>query len=136
MLCLPFEQFVSDGPAFVRAIVRFAGTAQGDGALDGLPFDNRSNRAPSTVGTERRRLRNKLGVRSELNPTPVFGPKAFATIPPELLERAIRPRAGAEELERRLRETVDAFVGDRYAESNRRTAELARVDLAALGWTL
>jgi hypothetical protein len=136
VLCLPFEQFVSDGPAFVGAIVRFAGTAPGDGALDGLPFDNRSNRAPSTVGTERRRLRNKLGVRSELNPTPVFGPKAFATIPPELLERAIRPRAGAEELDRRLRETVDAFVGDRYAESNRRTAELARLDLAALGWTL
>ena len=136
MLCLPFEQFVSDGPVFVGAIVRFAGTTPGDGALDGLPFDNRSNRAPSTVGTERRRLRNKLGVRSELNPTPVFGPKAFATIPPELLERAIRPRAGAEELERRLRETVDASWAIATARATGGLAELARVDLAALGWTL
>jgi hypothetical protein len=37
--------------------------------------------------------------------------------------------------EDRLRRTVDEIVGDRYAESNRRTGELIGVDLAAYGWT-
>jgi len=31
---------------------------------------------------------------------------------------------------------VDAFVGDRYLESNRQTARLAGADLAGFGWRL
>lgn len=136
VLCLPFEQLAFDGPAFARAIADFGGRPLGEGELGALPFDDRSNRAPSAAGIERQRRRNKLGVRSELNPTPVFGAAAFERLSPELVARALRPRRDAAELQRRLSETVDAFVGNRYAESNRRTAELAGTDLAALGWRL
>jgi hypothetical protein len=136
VLCLPFEQLASDGPAFAGAVAAFAGRPLGEEELAALPFDDRSNRAPSAAGIERQRRRNKLGVRSELNPTPVFGAAAFERLSPELVVRALRPRRDDAELERKLNETVDAFVGDRYAESNRRTAELAGLDLAALGWRL
>jgi hypothetical protein len=136
VLCLPFEQFVADGPAFVGAIRRFAGRPPDRSALEALPFDERSNRAPSAAGTERRRRRNKLGVRSEVNPSPVFAPEAFECLSPVLLERALRTNIDAVELERRLRRTVEAFVGGRYTESNRRTARLTGIDLASFGWTL
>jgi hypothetical protein len=43
-------------------------------------------------------------------------------------------RALSDRSERRLREAVAAAVGDRYAESNRATAELFGVDLAGYGW--
>jgi hypothetical protein len=136
VLCVPFEQFVGDGPAFVAAIAGFAGRALGDDELRALPIGERSNTAPSAAGTERQRRRNKLGVRSELNPVPVFSPATFGRFPRKLVDRVVRPRAERCELERLLRETVAAFVGDRYAESNRRTAELAGLDLAAFGWPL
>jgi hypothetical protein len=136
VLCLPFEQLASDGPAFAGAIARFAGRPFGQEELGALPYDDRSNQAPSAAGTERQRRRNKLGVRSELNPTPVFGAAAFERLSPELVARALRPRLDAAELERSLTETVDAFVGDRYLESNRRTARLAGADLATFGWRL
>ena len=136
VLCLPFEQLASDGPAFAGAIARFGGRPFGHEELGALPYDDRSNQAPSAAGTERQRRRNKLGVRSELNPTPVFGAAAFERLSPELVARALRPRLDAAELERRLTETVDAFVGDRYLESNRRTARLAGADLATFGWRL
>jgi hypothetical protein len=136
VLCLPYEQFVRDGPAFVGAIARFAGRPLDDARLGALPFDHRSNRAPSAAGTERQRRRNKLGVRSELNPAPLLDQTSFARIPPKLLARVLRLRLDSAELERRLRDTVEAFVGDRYAASNRRTGELARVDLARFGWPL
>jgi hypothetical protein len=136
VLCLPFEQFVADGPAFVGAIARFAGRPPSGSALGALPFDQRANRAPSAAGIERRRRRNKLGVRSEVNPAPVFAPESFERLSPVLLERALRTSLDAAELERGLRRTVDAFVGDRYAESNGRTAGLTGIDLASFGWTL
>jgi len=136
VLCLPLEQFVADGPGFVGAIGRYVGRPFAEAELAALPFDDRSNRAPSAAGVERRRRRNKLGVRSEVNPTPVFAPAAFERLSPELLARAVSLSGNRDEFERRLREAVEVFVGDRYAKSNRRTAELSGVDLGSFGWTL
>jgi hypothetical protein len=134
VLCLPFEWLVADGAAFVAAIGSFAGRPLADDELALLPFGDSSNSAPSAVGIERQRRRNKLGVRSELNPTPMLGPAAFGRIPRKLLSWASRPRADAAQLERKLRETVAMLVGERYRESNRRTAELVDIDLAGFGW--
>ena len=52
---------------------------------------------------------------------------------PNVLERPFAERlaAGADA---RLRRVVEAIVGDRYAESNRATAELTGLDLASYGW--
>ena len=42
----------------------------------------------------------------------------------------------AERSEQSLKQAVAEAVGDRYVESNRKTAELLGVDLAAYGWML
>ncbi len=133
LLCLPFEQFVADGPSFVAAIARFAGPPLPDPVLAALPFGERSNRAPSAAKIELVRRRNRLGTRSELNPSPILSEAVFDRIPRKLLRGALRPRGGAR-LERDLRQRVWVLVGERYAESNGRTARLVDVDLAAYGW--
>lgn len=56
------------------------------------------------------------------------------------LGRALRrvddslPESVSERLSARHRAQIDVLVGDRYLESNRRTSELADVDLASFGW--
>jgi hypothetical protein len=135
VLCLPFEQFVTDAPAFVSVIAEFAGRPLSADVLAELPFDARTNRAPSAARIERQRRRNKLGVRSEVNPSPMLGERLFERIPPKLLGRILQPR-DARELEQRLWDSVADVIGDRYAESNRRTSELIGIDLAARGWTV
>jgi hypothetical protein len=98
----------------------------------GLPYDERSNRAPSARSVEERRRVNKLGVRSEVNPSPLMSPAAFGRLPRPLVRRVLKPYSGwADEA---LRARAAAAIGDRYAESNRRTAELTGLDLAAYGW--
>jgi hypothetical protein len=42
----------------------------------------------------------------------------------------------AERSEQSLKQAVAEAIGDRYVESNRTTAELLGVDLAAYGWML
>jgi hypothetical protein len=124
---LAYEGFATDPRGFVAAVCAFAARE----APEDLPYDARENKAPSAAGLEAQRRRNRLGFRSELNPTPALPAGLVRRLP----KRFFRPpdRAAAEA---HLRETVERAVGDRYRESNRRLAELTGLDLAALGWML
>ncbi len=118
VLALTFEQFGGDAAGFVGAIGDFAGRPLGDGVVAALPLDARENAAPSARAIEAKRRKN-FTVRSELNP-------AVAAAPPE--------RDAPDD--QALRRAVERAVGDRYAASNGRTAELTGIDLARYGWSL
>jgi hypothetical protein len=139
VLALPFEQFVREPPAFVAEIGRFAGRPVEEEVLASLPYDAKSNPAPSAIGVALERRRNRLAVRSELNPAPVFesGPmKRLTKVAEGSAIESLLPRRLAARSEASLREAVAEIVGNRYAESNRRTAELTGIDLGAYGWTV
>jgi len=125
---LAFEQFVREPEDFVRAVAEFGGVHVDPARL---ALGERENRAPSAAGLEAQRRRNRLGRRSELNPSPPL-PGAVAALVPKAL---LRPR-DRDAAESRLRETVERAVGDRYRESNRRLAKLTGLDLGELGWTV
>jgi len=138
VLVLPYEQFVRDGRGFVAAIGQFAGRAIPDEVLDALPYGTRSNRAQSALAVELSRPLNLFGPRSDLNPAPVFQSRLLFSLAKQIRRLdpstmpALRERAAHSESE--LRRIVDEDVGDRYVESNRTTAELTGIDLAAFGW--
>ena len=134
VLALTFEQFAANPVAFVQEIAQFAGRPLGADALRSLPFEERSNRSPPAPAIELRRWLNKLGVRSELNPAPIFTSKAVKRLGIEVQRTTLVPRALAARGDAKLRETVAATIGDRYVESNRISAELTGTDLASLGW--
>jgi hypothetical protein len=136
VLALAFEQFVADGRAFAARIGEFAGAPLPEETLASLPYDARPKAAPTAVGVAWRRRLNLLGVTTDLNPSPL--------LPSRLIKRlalnAGRPEHVPRRIERRqeakLRETIASVVGERYAESNRLTAELTGIDLGALGWSI
>lgn len=134
VLALTFEDFASDPAAFVQRIAEFAGRRLEADTLESLPFAQLSNPSPSAPAIELRRWLNKLGVQSELNPSPLLTSDAVKRLGIKVQETTLVPRTLAARGEARLRETVAATVGDRYVESNRKTAELTGIDLASLGW--
>jgi hypothetical protein len=134
VLALTYEQFVADPRAFVAEIGSFAGRPLSNEVLGSLPFATKTNPAvPVTAIAVRRRL-NALGVCSDLNPAPPFASPAFWRLGKQLDRAALVPRQVVAKEEAKLRAAVAETVGDRYVESNRITAELTGVDLAAYGW--
>jgi hypothetical protein len=138
VLALPFERFVRDGAGFVVDIGAFAGRPFTAELLDSLPYDRRSNVAPTAAVIAVRRRLNRLVKRSELNVSPVFPSKRAARVADRWsrsgwLEHAAARLPGSQ-TEAQLRQQVDELVGDRYIDSNRETAELLGVDLGAYGW--
>ena len=95
---------------------------------------NQSGPAALTVMLMRRL--NRFDARADLNQMPVFELRSARRLRKRLRSSDPFSSAGrlAEWAEARLRQEVAEAVGDRYAESNRRTAELIGIDLAALGW--
>jgi hypothetical protein len=83
---------------------------------------------------------NRLAPRTELNPGPALESRAAQWLrkrlkKPNVLEGTFARRAAAS-ADARLRRIVDETVGDRYAESNRRTAELTELGLPSYGWPI
>jgi hypothetical protein len=120
VLALPYELFRRDPQEFV------------------VPFTFVENPAwPTTTLGARRRANILLGGR--LNPWAPLDAKAGLG---GVLRRSLRavgsraPDRVAASATRRLSMTVEAAVGDRYRESNRRTAELTGIDLATFGYAL
>jgi hypothetical protein len=140
VLALTYEQFCAEPAAFVADIARFAGRPPSSELLASLPFETRSNASPSAGAIELRRRLNRLGWVSEVNPAPVFTSAAIARPVRRLAEAVDRatfvPRRVGAASDDALRMLVEKTVGDRYTASNRVTAELSGIDLAALGWTL
>jgi hypothetical protein len=138
VLTLAFEQFVREPADFVAEIGRFAGLPVSGELLDSLPFEARVNPAFSAAKTEVRRRRNRL-VRSELNPAPLLESrplKRLTRFTESTGFEALVPDRLAARKEASLRRAVAEIVGDRYAESNRATAELTGIDLGGYGWTV
>jgi hypothetical protein len=135
VLALTYEQFVADPAAYVGEIARFAGLTLGDDVLGSLPFGEKSNPAPAAAALAVRRRLNRLGVATDVNPAAPLGSKRALRLARQV-ERARLPRRLEEKSERDLLELVAEIAGDRYVASNRITAELTGLDLAAYGWML
>jgi hypothetical protein len=136
VLALPFDEFVADGRAYVERIAEFAGRPVPTDVLDRLPYGHREKVRTTSAGTLAvvRRL-NQFTPRTDVNPTPFAQSRFAQRIADGLVERDwLRPRsAGAEG---RLRSQVDEWAGTRFAESNRRLAELTGADLGSYGWVV
>ncbi len=134
VLALTYEQFVADPRTFVAEIARFAGKPLSEEALDSLPFDRKTNPGPPATAIAARRMLNGLGVRSDLNPAPPLSSPVFWRLGKRIDRLSLAPRQTVEREEAKLRRTIEETVGERYVESNRRTAELIGVDLGSYGW--
>jgi hypothetical protein len=134
VLALTYEQFVADPRSFVAELARFAGRPLDAETLDSLPYESKTNPGPPASAIGARRWLNGLGVRSDLNPAPPLASPVFWRLGKRIDRLSLVPAVTAAREEAKLRRTVAEVVGERYVESNRRTAELIGVDLAAYGW--
>jgi hypothetical protein len=136
VLVLPYDQFTLQPADFVAAICAFAGRPASDRLLSSLPYRDVRRQSHTALELSIRRRGNAFG-RSELNPAPALDSKLLRRVM-KTAEHAARGRLVPERTrakrEASLRETVDRIVGDRFRESNRRTAELTGLDLAGYGW--
>jgi hypothetical protein len=136
VLVLTFDQFIREPAAFVSAICAFAGRAASDRLLASLPYDYVRRPSHSALELSIRRRGNAFA-RSELNPVPALDSKLLRRMM-KMAEHVSTARLVPEQVrakrEAALRATVGRIIGDRYRESNRRTAELAGLDLAGYGW--
>lgn len=138
VLVVPYELLRSEPERFVGTIVQFARVALPPGFLDSLPVDHRPNLASSAAETRVKRSVNRLASRSDLNPAPLLvapGLAALASRRGHQVDRLL-PGLVARRLEQRDRERVAAAVGDRFARSNRTTADLCGLDLASHGYSV
>jgi hypothetical protein len=140
VLVLTYEQFRADPAAFVGEIARFAGRPLESGALRSLAFDTISNKSPSAAEIGVLRQLNKLSSASQRNAFPLYGSAAkngfLRRLAAVLEQHKVAPRRVSARREAALRLQVAETVGDRYAASNRVTADLTGIDLATLGWML
>ena len=136
VLTLPFDFFIRDGRGFVERVAAFAGRPVPAHVLDRLPYGENVNQSPAALTVMLMRRLNRFDARADLNQMPVFELHSARRLRKRLRSSDPFSSAGrlAEWAEARLRQEVAEAVGDRYAESNRRTAELIGIDLAALGW--
>jgi hypothetical protein len=139
VLVLPYEQLVGDREGFVRHVADFAGRPVPGDVLARMLKTKPTNPAQSALVLGATRALNRFGPRNELSPAPILDSPRVAALAKrvrEKLDPAELPFARdlAARSEQRLRERVAAAVGDRYAESNRITAELFDLDLAGHGW--
>jgi hypothetical protein len=132
VLVLPFEQLRRDREGFATAIARFAGAC---GTIDEVR-GGRDNVAFSALSTALKRRLNLVLVRDATNPNaPVDDPSVNEALMARLrrLDRRV-PGPVHTRFEDRLRREAELLVGDRFRESNARTAELTGLPLAELGY--
>jgi hypothetical protein len=133
VLALPFEVLASNPDLFVDSIVGFAG-AKDPGVLP--PEARNAGLSPLAVGVKRRF--NLLFVRDTVNPAAPFDLRSWRG----RLERAIEltDRRVPTVVRRMGNKRAKRFIGDalsgRFRESNRITASLTGIDLAAFGYDI
>jgi Sulfotransferase family len=138
VLVLPYESFRSEPELFVSSVAGFAGVTLREELLEALPLEARPNLATSRAATRIKRAINRLAARTDVNPAPLMNlPRieAFARRHVDVVDRVI-PGFVAEGLERADRDRVAEAVGDRFDDSNRVTAGLCGLDLAAHGYSI
>jgi hypothetical protein len=141
VLALPYEELVRDRRGFLTRIGEFAHNPVPEDVLDEMTDAKRRNPAQSALVLETTRVLNRFGPRNELNPAPLVESELLhgaATKMRKKLDPGNVPalRVLAQRSEQSLKRAVAEAVGDRYVESNRITAELLGIDLAAYGWML
>jgi hypothetical protein len=141
VLALPYEELVRDRRGFLTRIGDFAGRPVPERVLAEMSDAKRRNPAQSALVLGATRVLNRFGPRNELNPAPLFESALLHGVAARMrkkLDPANLPvtRALGERSEESWKQAVEEAVGDRYVASNRITAELLGVDLAAYGWML
>jgi hypothetical protein len=135
VLVLTYEQFVRDPATFLGAISAFAGRPLAPEVLATVPVETRSNPSPSATAIGLSRRINSLGGRrTEVDPAPLFRSRLLAKAARRAERARFVPRRLDARNEARLRQVVAEAIGDRFVQSNRATAELTGIDLAAYGW--
>lgn len=135
LLVLPFEQMKADSLAFVRRIASFAGTPP----VHELPnaSKKRNKRRPMTMQAVRRTA-NRLLTRTELNEDGLLRfhslHKPFWRAAPAF--RRVTPAALDSRLATRQTRIIRDYVGNFYADGNRRASELLGLDLGEFGYTV
>jgi hypothetical protein len=131
LLVLAYEELARDPLAFAERICRHAGVEPPEVAPEGVRYAALS---PATLVLKR--PFNRLFVRNTLSPAAPFYVKnhehrfeRVERLVPAFLSRHLRRRWRAE-----VEERVAVHAGERYAASNRATAALTGIDLAALGY--
>lgn len=129
VLVLPFETLARDRLAFCNRLVGFGGGR----VLSSVPSQaTRSSRSWSVLGLQR--ALNFAFYRDSSNPAAPF------RIPRANRVADVVSLVGLGALDRRakhrVRAAVDAFVGERYAESNRQTQAYVTDSLGELGYTM
>lgn len=127
VLVLTQEQLAAGELDFCRRVARFAGLPEPVSAPRGERYP-----ALSAFALVLKRPFNRRFVRNSLSPA---APR-YVKDHERRFERLDRwlPALLSRPLERRWRREVEIAVNDRYAASNRRTAELTGLDLAGLGY--
>lgn len=132
VLVLPYELLNERPSLFLKQIRDFAG-AQVSGPFDKL---GRVNASSSALTLRPKRQVNKWVVRTPLNPSPV--------LPLRVDNESFRAALG--KMDRKLPESwrlasnrpwhrlAEELIGERYNESNVRTAKLTKLDLCAFGY--
>jgi hypothetical protein len=139
VLAMPYEQLAGDRAGFITQVAEFGGRPVEQDVLRRIVKQSTRNTAQSALVLGLTRPLNLLSAPTELNPAPVVGSKRITAITARA-RRKLDPadlgavRALADRSERRLREKAIEAIGDRYVESNRRTAALTGIDLAQYGW--
>jgi hypothetical protein len=137
VLALPYEQFAADPASFTARIGEFAGRPIPEDVLSALRFERRRHKSPSAAAISINRRLNRVFVRADVNPAPIFeshfAERIGRRIDPRRIERVV-PERLARRSDGSLRALVAKLVGDRYAASNRLTEELTGIDLGAYGW--
>jgi hypothetical protein len=140
VLTLPYELFARDGRAFVKRIADLGGRSIPGDVIETLRYRRRSNRARSALTIAAVRRLNRFTEHTELNPAPVGEWRSAARLSDWLQRTEALDTGLTKSLETRsqenLRRAVDEWASDRYADSNRRLADLIGVDLAANGWVV
>lgn len=140
VLTLPYELFARDGRAFVKRIADLGGRSIPGDVIETLRYRRRSNRARSALTIAAVRRLNRFTEHTELNPAPVGEWRSAARLSDWLQRTEALDTGLTKSLEARsqenLRRAVDEWASDRYADSNRRLADLIGVDLAANGWVV
>jgi hypothetical protein len=134
VLVLPFERLRADPRGFVAAIAGFSGGR----SADDLPFGSAENRSLGPIALAVKRRLNPFCVRDSVNGNSALALPALRPVARGLarvVDWAV-PRSWNRLLARRWRSFVEELVAGTYEDSNRSTAELTGLDLAAWGYAV
>jgi len=134
VLVLPYELFVQDPHHYVATICAFVGIP----TPEDLPYNIKANPRRSHIASYYLRWLTCINRSSSANG---YFPQLFGRRAGKLIDRSIKtavtavmPSVWEKALGKRLESQIELFVGDRYAESNRRLGSLIDMDMGAYGY--